>query len=251
MTSASLNCNPNVICNESTFGCSFNDGLPRDSKLTTELNEKLMTEPSDAMEATVKVKIPHKRGHPKVTKTPGKPPGKPPAKGGVCGQKINSRTINMKKRVTAPRSRKKKGSDALSDDTIMLLKHCVCEDEERNVGSSMIQEHQRMLMEDAMQKPESLQADLRKHEQDIAQQDTGTQNPKEYDVQHGKPNEKFGIDIGKQEGNCKRTLLQVHDIVPSCTSAPYDYAHHGTISFNQMNSVIQWGQHLFMKRFWL
>ena len=31
---------------------------------------------------------------------------------------------------------------------------------------------------DAMPKPESLQADLRKHEQDIAEQDTGTKNPK-------------------------------------------------------------------------
>jgi len=102
-----------------------------------------------------------------------------------------------------------------------------------------------------MPKPESLQADLRKHEQDIAEQDTGTQNPKEYDVQHSKPNEKFGIDIGKQEGNCKRTLFQVHNIVPLHTSAPYDYAHCGTISFSQMNRVIQWGQCLFMKRFWL
>jgi len=66
MTSASLNCNPNVICNECTFGCSFNDGHARDSKLTTELNGKLMTEPSDAMDATVKVQIPCNPKHPKL-----------------------------------------------------------------------------------------------------------------------------------------------------------------------------------------
>jgi len=95
---------------------------------------------------------------------------------------------------------------------------------------------------DAMPKPESLQKDLHKHEQDTAKQDTGIQNhPQDFPV---------------QVGNCKRTLFQVHDIVPlhiraPYDYAPYDYAHHGTISFIQMNRVLQWGQCLFMKRFWL
>jgi len=141
----SLNYDPNVKCNESTIGVPFHEGHAAiDRKLMTELDGKLMTEPSDTMESTVQVEIPHKRGHPKAIKTL----CKSLAKGGVHGCKINSRTVNTKKRVTALR-RKKKGSDAWSDKTIMLseLECHVYEDKERNGDSFMIQEqHQRMLL---------------------------------------------------------------------------------------------------------